>query len=100
MPLMAKRHIHWDRDSKLKIMQIQLINTEFSSSDALDIIGQMIQIKIKYHENKIAKNSNEEDIKYREAKIKRLQKELYDLRSNLTGKEGNVKLDATIKIEA
>lgn len=81
-------------------MHIQLINTEFNSVDALEIIGQMIQVKIRYHENKIAKNSNEEDIKYREAKIKRLQKELYDLRSNLIGKEGNVKLDATIKIEA
>lgn len=81
-------------------MYIQLINTEFSSGDALDIIGQMIQIKIKYHENKIAKNSNEEDIKYREAKIKGLQNELFNLRNSLAGKEGKVKLDATIKIEA
>ena len=59
-------------------MNIQLIQGEFSTKEALELITQMIHVKIKYHENKIANNSNEEDTKYRESKIKRLQKELSD----------------------
>jgi hypothetical protein len=58
----------------------------------------MIQIKIKYHENKINNLSNEEDIKIRENKIKELQKELYELRNNLNNNRQNVKLDATIHV--
>lgn len=61
-------------------MNIQLIQGSFSAIDALEIITQMIHIKIKFHENKINHTSNEEDIKGRETKIKRLQKDLYDIR--------------------
>jgi hypothetical protein len=80
-------------------MTIQLIEGEFSSRDALDLITQMIHLKIKYHENKINKSSGEEDIKYRESKIKRLQKELFELRNNMDVKGGPVKIDATIEVE-
>lgn len=80
-------------------MNIQLIQGEFSSIEALELITQMIHIKIKYHENKIALNSNEEDIKYRETKIKRLQMELFDFRNNMNEKGGNIKLDASIQVE-
>ena len=68
-------------------MNIQLIQGNFTAKDALEIITQMIHIKIKFHETKISHNSNEEDIKNREAKIKRLQKDLYDIR-NFIGKCG------------
>lgn len=80
-------------------MNIQLIQGEFSSIEAFELITQMIHIKIKYHENKIAKNSNEEDIKYRESKIKRLQKELFELKNNYLKNGENMKLDAIIKVE-
>ncbi|RYU93374.1 hypothetical protein [Emticicia agri] len=80
-------------------MNIQLIQGEFSSQDALELITQLIHIKIKYHENKIATNSNEEDIKYRESKIKRLQKELFDFRSSIRREEPGLRLDAIITIE-
>lgn len=80
-------------------MNIQLFHGEFSSHDALELITKMIHIKIKYHENKIANNSNEEDIKSRESQIKLLQKELFDLRINIDEKKENLKLDAIIKIE-
>jgi hypothetical protein len=59
----------------------------------------MIHVKIKYHENKISKSSNEEDMKYRETKIKNLQKELYKLRNDLDSKNGNVTMNASIKIQ-
>lgn len=83
----------------LKNMNIQLIQGEFNSSDAMELIGQMVHIKIKYHENKININSNEEDIKSREEKIKRLQKKLFELRNNINSKTNSVKIEAIIKIE-
>lgn len=80
-------------------MNIQLIQGQFNAKDAIDIITQMIHIKVKYHENKINISSNEEDIKFRESKIKRLQKELFEFRNTIDKKIENVKLDAIIQIE-
>jgi hypothetical protein len=80
-------------------MNIQLIQGDFSSKEALELITQMIHVKIKYHENKIANNNNEEDIKHRESKIKNLQKELFEARNTIDVKTKNIKLDGIIKIE-
>jgi hypothetical protein len=79
-------------------MNIQLIQGDFSVNDAIGIINAMIEIKIKYHENKIQKLSNEEDIKAREEKIKRLQKERLELRNEMLGRTGTVHLDSVIHI--
>ena len=79
-------------------MNIQLIQGEFSPSDALDIITQMIHIKIKYHENKINRDSDEADIKSRENKIKNLQKELFDVRNFISSKNERVKIESVIKL--
>ncbi len=80
-------------------MNIQLMQGEFSSNDAIDLIAQMVQIKIKYHENKINSDSSEEDIKTREAKIKLYQQELVELRKSINSKTNSVKVEAIIKIE-
>ena len=58
-------------------MKIHLIKGQFSSKDALDIITKMINIKIKFQEEKIENSHNEEDIKMRETRIKILQNYLY-----------------------
>lgn len=79
-------------------MNIQLIQGEFNSNDALELITQLIHVKIKYHENKINANATEEDIKQRESKIKRLQKELYDYKSTFATKNVTVKMDAVITV--
>lgn len=79
-------------------MNIQLIEGNFRSNDALDLITQMIQIKIRYHEGQIGQNDNEEDIKWREAKIKRLQNNLFELRSNIGSTRKGVQLSAVINI--
>ncbi|MDN3655350.1 hypothetical protein QWZ08_06930 [Ferruginibacter paludis] len=79
-------------------MTIQLIQGQFNANEAIDIITKMIHVKIKYHENKIAGNSNEEDIKNRETKIKHLQKELFEARKGILLKKENVGIDATINI--
>ena len=79
-------------------MNLQLIDGEFTSYDAIELIAKMIHIKIKYHENKINNLGNEEDIKIRESKIKQWQKELFELRKMINSKTNNVKIEATINI--
>ncbi len=80
-------------------MNIQLINGEFKSNDALDLIAQMMHVKIKFHENKINGSELEEDSKAREAKIKRLQQDLFELRNTIDSKSTGVKINAIINIE-
>lgn len=80
-------------------MYIELIQGQFGAKDALDIISKMIQVKVRYHESMINKSFNEEDIKFRESKIKQIQNELINFRKTIEGSGGNVKLDAIIKIE-
>ena len=63
-------------------MVIQLIDGKFSTGEAVEMLTRMIQVKIHYHESKIAAHNNEEDIKYRETKIKSLQKELSGLKES------------------
>lgn len=81
------------------MINLKLIQGEFSASDALDLITQMLHVKIKYHENKILTNSSEEDIKQRELKIRLLQKQLAELRENIYLNGNKVNLNGTIEIE-
>lgn len=80
-------------------MKIQLIQGQFDSKDALALITEMIQMKIKYHENKIVKELCEEDIKYRESKIKTLQMQLFKLREVVNSNNEGLKIESVIKIE-
>lgn len=61
-------------------MNIHLIQGQFNANDAVDIITQMTQIKIKFQEGKIQHSINEEDIKMREPRIKQLQRNLSEAR--------------------
>lgn len=83
-----------------KQMNIHLIQGAFGTDDAMELITQMVHIKIKYHEDRIGQDSSEEDIKYRESKIKQLQKELFHLRAGIGPEVKGLKLDATINITA
>ena len=80
-------------------MNIQILDGEFKSNEAIQLITQMIHIKIKYHENKISLSQLEEDIKARENKIKRLQKDLYEFRNTIDSTTKVVKLKAIINID-
>lgn len=81
-----------------RTMSIQLITGEFKPSEAMDLITQMIHVKIKFHEDRIGQHSSEEDIKYRESRIKQLQKELFELRKRMDGKPRSIRLDGVIDI--
>ena len=65
-------------------MKMTLINGRFDTEDALEILTQMVHVKIKYHEKKINASTNEEDVKMREGKIKQLQKDLFEIREKYT----------------
>lgn len=79
-------------------MNIQLIQGQFSKKDAIDLITQMIHIKIKFHEENINDDDNEEDIKMREKRIKQLQKDLHEARKYIQHKDNSVNIKATIEI--
>ena len=79
-------------------MTIQLLEGEFSATYGLELIAKMIEVKIKFHESKISKSQQEEDIKSRENKIKALQNSLYDARIYLNSKNENVKIKSSLTI--
>ena len=77
-------------------MNIQLIQGQFSTKDAIDIITQMVHIKIKFQENKILHSGNEEDIKMRETRIKKLQKELFEARKFIEQNGAKINIQSEI----
>jgi hypothetical protein len=79
-------------------MNIQLIEGEFVTEDALMLVAQLIHAKIKYHESKIDNSHSEEDIKARETKIKRLQKELFEFRNDLGKSIQQFNINASINV--
>lgn len=79
-------------------MNIQLIHGTFGATDALELLTQMIQIKIQYHEQKITPESSEEDIKARESKIKMLQNELHLLREKIKSGGQSFKIEGNISV--
>jgi hypothetical protein len=79
-------------------MEIHLIDGQFSATDAIAILTQLTEVKIKYHENKIKSSDNEEDIKMRERKIKKLQKELADSREHIQKQTSNITINSTINL--
>ncbi len=78
-------------------MNIQLIDGKFNPHEALDIIAQMIQVKIRFHESKIQSSQHAEDIKARENKIKQLQNQLHEARNHVNT-ESNVSVAASVQI--
>lgn len=79
-------------------MNFQLIQGQFSPSEAIEIITKMIHVKIKFHEGKIEETSSEEEMKMREAKVIKLQKDLYEIRNHINSKKGTIGLQATVEI--
>lgn len=79
-------------------MTIQLIQGEFNAAEALELISQMIQVKINFHENKIDKLSNEEDTKRREVKIKSLQQDLDFIRAYIDANGDRFSVQSKISV--
>lgn len=80
------------------MMTIKLIQGAFDSADAIDILTQMIHVKIKYHESKMADDDHEEDMKRRESRIIELQKNLYDLQKLVASGQRKVSMKSEVII--
>jgi len=80
-------------------MKIQLIEGSFDKQDALNLLSKIIKVKIDFHESKIDADSNAEDIRMREQKIKKLQNNLMDLRNQINDCSSGIVINASIEIE-
>ncbi len=79
-------------------MNIQLIKGHFESKEAIDILTQMIQVKIKFHEEKIHHTHREEDIKMREKRIKQLQHDLSEIRNHIQQQSEKISLQCEVQL--
>lgn len=79
-------------------MNIQLINGQFTTQESIDLITELVQVKIKFLEKKISKTHNEEDIKNKETKIVTLQNNLSRLRQQIALFKTDVTISSIIEI--
>jgi hypothetical protein len=80
-------------------MELSLIQGRFRRQDAIDILTRMVHVKISFHESRIQQSSDEDDIKFRESKIKQLQRELYDCVQHIRKDESDwVELNAAVRL--
>lgn len=82
----------------MKNYSFNLVSGRFSKEDAQKIVTGLVDVKIKYHEEKIRQSDNEEDIKMREKKIKELQMHLYEFRRHIKQQKENVELSGEFAI--
>lgn len=78
---------------------MQLIKGTYSKEDALEIVQQIIRVKIRFHEEKISLSDQEEDIKMRERRIKDLQHDLAAFRKEIAAQEGSVNMNALLNLD-
>ncbi len=79
-------------------MTIEHIKEKYNPNEALGLVTQIVHEKIKYHETKISKSDNEEDIKDRESKIIKLQKQLYEMRKNIESQKGFAYIESYLSL--
>lgn len=79
-------------------MKLELINGDFSQAETINLITQMYQVKIKFHEDKVKNSHNEEDIKMRERKIKLLQNNLADARVQIKNGDESFHIHSDINL--
>jgi hypothetical protein len=80
-------------------MKIQLIEGSFDKQDALNLLSKIIKVKIDFHKSKIDADSNAEDIRMREQKIKKLQNNLMDLGNQINDSSSGIVINSSIEIE-
>lgn len=78
---------------------MDIIKGTYSSDEAFEIVKNIIQLKINFHEEKISLSDNEEDIKMRENRIKSLQTDLFSFRKLVYSKTSSVDMNAILKLD-
>ena len=79
-------------------MKIQLISGQFTAQETIDLVSQIIKVKIKFLENKICNSLSEEDIKSKETKIVKLQNKISELQEYLKLTNCDLKINSEIEI--
>lgn len=79
-------------------MKIALLQGSFSPKEIEKIITELIQVKIKFHEEKIQSSEQEETIKMREKRIIKLQNDIKEVRTLLKNKNSLINVNAEIVI--
>ena len=77
---------------------MQLIKGQFEPNEAIELLTNMIHIKIKYHQRSITDGSSEEDVQTSESKIKLLQQQLYEAREYIKAQDGKLTIDTQIHL--
>lgn len=79
-------------------MELKLISGSFDKNDAIELISQLINVKMRFHENKINMTQSMDDIKAREKRIIQLQNEMRGCIEALKNIDGKVSMMSQIKI--
>jgi 3-methyladenine DNA glycosylase/8-oxoguanine DNA glycosylase len=79
-------------------MNLQILDGEFKNSEAIDLLSKIVGVKIKFHEEKIDIETNAEDIKMRESRIKQLQNDLAAIKNSLLNSHHKIAMNCNIEI--
>ncbi|HEX4875027.1 MAG TPA: hypothetical protein VFV31_00040 [Chitinophagaceae bacterium] len=79
-------------------MTFSLIQGQFSPEEGIDILSRMIEVKIKFHEDKILHTHREEDITMRERRIQELQHELHEIKKLVKSQKAPAVIEAVVNI--
>jgi len=79
-------------------MELQLIQGQFTLQETVALLREMVDVKIKFHERKIATAASEEDMKFREKRIKDLQAEWQRFQTQLQQNERSISLKAAVNV--
>ena len=79
-------------------IKVNLANGVFYSGDASSIIRGMIEVKVKFHEDKISRLSNIEEIEMREQRIKELQRMQSKIQEWLKARGEQANLELTLSV--
>jgi hypothetical protein len=79
-------------------IRVNLANGVFYSGDAASIIRGMIEVKVKFHEDKISRLSNMEEIEMREQRIKELQRMQSKIQEWLKAHGEQANLELTLSV--
>lgn len=79
-------------------IRVNLANGVFYSGDAASIIRGMIEVKVKFHEDKISRLSNMEEIKMREQRINELQRMQSKIQEWLKAHGEQANLELTLSV--
>ncbi len=79
-------------------MKFQLIDGLYNTREALELLGDLVRVKMAYLENRIHASLSEEDIKLVENRIKQLQRGWSELQEQVRSSGLSCRLESSIEI--